>query len=51
MAYKEVKMNKGDASKVFDGLNNDFVPKGCKDVHAKKKAEPTKTGSKKPKIH
>ena len=51
MAYKEVKMGKGDADKIFGDFNSNFVPKGCKDVHKQNKANPSKTGSKKPKIH
>lgn len=48
---KEVKLNKGDADKIFGDFNSNFVPKGFKDVHKQNKANPSKTGSKKPKIH
>ena len=55
MAYKEVKMGKGDAQAIFGNFNDNFVPKGYKDKHAKdntkKTADKAKTGSKKPKIH
>ena len=54
MAYKEVKMKKGDADAVFGGFNDSFLPKGVKDKHSKdnkKPAQGSKSSSKKPKIH
>ena len=51
MAYREVKMNKGDAQKIFGGLNDNFLPKGEKNKADKPNKNKTKTGSKKNKIH
>ena len=50
MAYKETKFDKGGAKAVFDGFNDNILPKGFK-----KKSEPKQLkqepGSKKRKIH
>lgn len=52
MAYKEIKMGKGEAQAVFGGLNDNFLPKGVKDKHAKDNKKPSgKSSSKKSKIH
>ena len=50
MAYKEIKMGKGDAQAIFGGFNDDIMPKGAKKQAPKPKTA-TKDGSKKKKIH
>lgn len=53
MAYKEVKMEKGQAKALFGGFNDDFMPKMKDQEKATKKTTkpPAKQDSKKRKIH
>ena len=52
MATKEVKLEKGAAKAIFNGFNDDIVPKGFKKTPTKPNKETAKaTGSKKKKIH
>ena len=50
MAYKEIKMGKGEAKAIFGGFNDDFLPKKKADTKKATKP-PVKQDSKKKKIH